>query len=126
MGDAHPAAEKADKPLKRDWAYGAGTSSRAWRRCRGVDREKVAHVMLEVVLGLDRELASRGLHQLRTGEGGRRPQAPHGRRRHVLARVPADQHAERAAAALCAQGRRVGGVHAGGGCMMISGGEWFV
>lgn len=67
-----PAAEKADKPFKRDWAYGPDFFA-SLEAVQGVDREKVAHVMLEVVLGLDRELASRGLHQLRTGEGGGDP-----------------------------------------------------
>lgn len=69
MGDAHTGRRKRDKPLKRNWGYGPDffTSLEA---VQGVDREKVAHVMLEVVLGLDKELNSRGLHQLRTGEGG--------------------------------------------------------
>lgn len=72
MGDAHTGRRKRDKPLKRNWGYGPDffTSLEA---VQGVDREKVAHVMLEVVLGLDKELNSRGLHQLRTGEGGADP-----------------------------------------------------
>ncbi|WP_288921239.1 hypothetical protein [uncultured Bifidobacterium sp.] len=67
-----PAAEKEDKPLKRNWGYGPDFFA-SLEAVQGVDREKVAHVMLEVVLGLDKELNSRGLHQLRTGEGGSDP-----------------------------------------------------
>ena len=67
-----PAAEKRDKPLKRNWGYGPDFFA-SLEAVQGVDREKVAHVMLEVVLGLDKELNSRGLHQLRTGEGGSDP-----------------------------------------------------
>ena len=67
-----PAAEKENKPLKRNWGYGPDFFA-SLEAVQGVDREKVAHVMLEVVLGLDKELNSRGLHQLRTGEGGADP-----------------------------------------------------
>ena len=67
-----PAAEKEDKPLKRNWEYGPDFFA-SLEAVQGVDREKVAHVILEVVLGLDKELNSRGLHQLRTGEGGADP-----------------------------------------------------
>ena len=80
VGDAHPGrGEGGQGRSSGDWAYGPDFFA-SLEAVQGVDREKVAHVMLEVVLGLDRELASRGLHQLRTGEGRRRPQAPHGRR----------------------------------------------
>ena len=67
-----PAADKPNKPLAWNWSYGPGFFD-SLDEVQGVEREKVAQVMLEVVLGLDKDLAGRGLHQLRAGDGGADP-----------------------------------------------------
>ena len=66
-----PPAEKPARPLKR-WAYGE-RFFQTLREVQGVSHDKVVDVIVDVLTGRDAELASRELHQLRTGTGGDDP-----------------------------------------------------
>ena len=61
-------SEKAALPLKR-WSYGDQFFD-TLRSVQGVARSKVVRVVVHILTGRDTELASRELHQLRTGTGG--------------------------------------------------------
>lgn len=61
-------SEKAALPLKR-WSYGDQFFD-TLRSVQGVARSKVVRVIVHILTGRDTELASRELHQLRTGTGG--------------------------------------------------------
>ncbi|MFT3888274.1 MAG: hypothetical protein QM713_08955 [Arachnia sp.] len=66
-----PAGEKAKRPL-RAHQYGPRFFD-SLKKIEGVSREKLVEVVMHVLTGLDAELASRELHQLRTGSGGDDP-----------------------------------------------------
>jgi hypothetical protein len=66
-----PAAEKTHRPLKRH-LYGPNFFS-TLRKMEGISRDKVVEVIVHILTGLDAELPSRELHQLRTGPGGDDP-----------------------------------------------------
>ncbi|MHA6523538.1 hypothetical protein [Tessaracoccus sp. G1721] len=66
-----PAGEKDRYPLA-PWRYGAGFFE-TLNTVQGVSRAKVVEVMVQVLTGRDAELASRELHQLRSGRGGDDP-----------------------------------------------------
>lgn len=63
--------EKADHPLRR-WRYGPEFID-TLHGVQGVKRAKVIEVIVHVLTGRHTELASRELHQLRTGRGGDDP-----------------------------------------------------
>lgn len=46
---------------------------RTWNEIEGISRSKVIDVLVEVLTGLDTELPSRELHQLRSGDSGNAP-----------------------------------------------------
>jgi hypothetical protein len=64
-------SEKKDLPLKK-WTYGPDFFE-SLRQVEGVGRAKVVEVIVHVLTGRDAELASRELHQLRSGKGGDDP-----------------------------------------------------
>lgn len=64
-------SEKAARPL-RAWTYGP-EFFKTVGEVEGVSRDKIVEVLVHVLTGLDAELASRELHQLRTGMGGEDP-----------------------------------------------------
>lgn len=64
-------SEKRDRPLKK-WTYGPEFFD-SLRQVEGVGRTKVVEVIVHVLTGRDAELASRELHQLRSGKGGDDP-----------------------------------------------------
>lgn len=61
-------SEKADLPLKK-WTYGDQFFD-TLHSVQGVARSKIVRVIVHILTGRDAELASRELHQLRTGTGG--------------------------------------------------------
>jgi hypothetical protein len=63
-----PAADKPNRPLA-GWSYGPEFFE-TLHTLEGIDRSKVVDVIVEVLTGLDTELSARGLHQLRSGDGG--------------------------------------------------------
>jgi hypothetical protein len=65
------AAEKEQRPLAR-YSYGPDFFT-TLHSVEGVSRSKVVEVMVQVLTGRHTELASRELHQLRTGSGGDDP-----------------------------------------------------
>lgn len=64
-------SEKRSLPL-RNWSYGPDFFD-TLHAIEGVTREKVVEVIVHVLTGRDAELASRELHQLRSGSGGDDP-----------------------------------------------------
>lgn len=82
-------AEQLDFEIRTAWVYATLPSEKVARRLKpytygpeflatcnqiqGVPREKIVEVMVQVLTGRDVELASRELHQLRTGTGGDDP-----------------------------------------------------
>lgn len=66
-----PAASKADHPLSE---YTLGEEFLAsLEALDGIDRSKVIDVVVEVLCGLDKDIAGRDLHRLRTGAAGNAP-----------------------------------------------------
>ncbi|MBB1511252.1 hypothetical protein H5399_01320 [Tessaracoccus sp. MC1627] len=63
-----PVGEKERYPLAA-WRYGPGFFD-TLGAVHGVSRTKVVEVLVQVLTGRDAELASRELHQLRSGKGG--------------------------------------------------------
>lgn len=61
-------SEKQTRPL-RPWTYGPAFFD-TLARVQGIKRDKIIEVIVHVLTGRDAELASRELHQLRTGAGG--------------------------------------------------------
>ncbi|MFT3969103.1 MAG: hypothetical protein QM695_02205 [Micropruina sp.] len=61
-------SEKAELPLK-EWTYGE-QFFHTLHAVQGVARSKIVRVIVHILTGLDTELASRELHQLRSGGGG--------------------------------------------------------
>lgn len=64
-------AEKVDRPLK-SYRYGPNFLA-TLNDMDGISRDKIVEVMVHVLTGRDADLASRQLHQLRTGTGGDDP-----------------------------------------------------
>lgn len=60
--------EKKDLPLAR-FLVGPDFFS-SWEKIEGISREKVIDVLVQVLTGRDQLMASRALHQLRSGPGG--------------------------------------------------------
>ncbi|MDR1824426.1 MAG: hypothetical protein LBR27_03720 [Bifidobacteriaceae bacterium] len=65
-------ADKAAYPLPKSWTY-APQFFETLDQTQGIDRSKVVDVIVEVLTDRAVELASRGVHQLRTGQGGDNP-----------------------------------------------------
>jgi hypothetical protein len=66
-----PAGEKAAHPLGR-WSFGPDFLA-TLEALQGVSRHKVVEVIVQVLTRMYKDLASRDLHQLRTGPGGGDP-----------------------------------------------------
>jgi hypothetical protein len=66
-----PAGEKASRPLGR-WTFGPDFLP-TLEAMQGISRHKVVEVIVQVLTRMDRDLASRELHQLRSGPGGDDP-----------------------------------------------------
>ncbi len=61
-----------------DWTIGEGFFE-SWAEVQGVERSKVVDVIVEVLTDLAPRLASREVHQLRSGSGGDDPPRTRGR-----------------------------------------------
>ena len=66
-----PAAEKKDLPLQ-SWTYSPHFFDTI-AAVDGISRDKIVEVIIHVLTRRDKTLASRELHQLRTGRGGEDP-----------------------------------------------------
>ncbi len=62
---------EGDRPML-EWTVGPHFF-RTWNEIEGISRSKVIDVLVEVLTGLDTELPSRELHQLRSGDSGNAP-----------------------------------------------------